>query len=167
MKLMLMIKKYVKNLSLGSLFVVLLPGCWPTKDVAQDNDKLVVINVLDKALYDDCHIKGSINIAFENVEDYLYSRKGDDVELIFYCSNRRCTASHHAAKKAIELGFSDVLVYVDGTAGWHQEGLPVVGDCKKKYLEKIIEKHASQDDEIVEISTNDLAQKMNIVSLNN
>lgn len=164
MKLMLRIRNYLSKLSFLGLCVILLPGCWSTQDVAQD-DKLVVINVLDKSLYDDCHIKGSINIAFEDVEDYLQRRKGDDIELIFYCSNRRCTASHYAAKKAVELGFSDVLVYVDGTAGWYQAGLPVVGICKKKYLEKRIKKQVSQDDEVVEISTDNLAQKMNIVSL--
>jgi rhodanese-related sulfurtransferase len=166
MKLIMQLKKCLLKFSVLSFFVFLLPGCWSMQDIVQD-DKLILINVLDKDLYDDCHIKGSINIPFEDVEGYLQHKKGDDVELIFYCSNRRCTASHSAAKKAIELGFSDVLVYVEGTAGWYQAGLPVVGNCKKNYLKKRIEKHLFKDDEIVEIFTDDLAKKMNFVSSNN
>lgn len=42
--------------------------------------------------------------------------------LVFYCANTRCAASHAAAKKAIEAGYSDVSVMVDGIYGWRDAG---------------------------------------------
>jgi rhodanese-related sulfurtransferase len=43
---------------------------------------------------------------------------------VFYCSNERCTASHTAAKRAIEAGYSDVAVLSAGIAGWVGAGKP-------------------------------------------
>lgn len=46
--------------------------------------------------------------------------------LIFYCANRMCTASHLAAKRAIEAGYSNSSVLVDGIYGWKKAGKPIV-----------------------------------------
>ena len=51
---------------LGLTLLALLPSCW--QQSAPQKQGLVVINVLDKELYDDCHIKGSMNIPFEKVD---------------------------------------------------------------------------------------------------
>jgi rhodanese-related sulfurtransferase len=37
---------------------------------------------------------------------------------VFYCANEKCTASHTAAKRALEAGYSDVAVLSSGIAGW-------------------------------------------------
>ena len=45
--------------------IVLLPSCgWDSGS----KPSFVLVNVLDKEFYDDCHIKGSINVPFENLE---------------------------------------------------------------------------------------------------
>jgi rhodanese-related sulfurtransferase len=41
---------------------------------------------------------------------------------VFYCSNERCTASHTAAKRALEAGYSDVSVLSVGISGWVKAG---------------------------------------------
>jgi rhodanese-related sulfurtransferase len=41
---------------------------------------------------------------------------------VFYCSNERCTASHTAAKRALDAGYSDVSVLSVGIAGWVKAG---------------------------------------------
>lgn len=41
---------------------------------------------------------------------------------VFYCSNERCTASHTAAKRALEAGYTDVSVLSVGIAGWVKAG---------------------------------------------
>ena len=46
-------------------------------------------------------------------------------KLIFYCANKKCMASHDAAKRAISLGYYDVAVLSDGIAGWQEAGEPV------------------------------------------
>jgi rhodanese-related sulfurtransferase len=45
--------------------------------------------------------------------------------LVFYCANEQCSASHHAADAAIDLGYSDVSVMGGGIQGWIEAGKPV------------------------------------------
>lgn len=46
-------------------------------------------------------------------------------ELVFYCSNTRCGASHEAAEKALTAGYTNVKVMPDGIAGWVKAGKKV------------------------------------------
>ncbi|HEX2677535.1 MAG TPA: rhodanese-like domain-containing protein [Polyangiales bacterium] len=43
-------------------------------------------------------------------------------KLVFYCGSLQCGASHVAAERAIEAGYSDVAVLPDGIKGWKQAG---------------------------------------------
>jgi rhodanese-related sulfurtransferase len=45
--------------------------------------------------------------------------------LVFYCGNDACSASHHAAKKAIAAGYEHVRVMPGGIAGWVSAGKQV------------------------------------------
>lgn len=45
-----------------------------------------------------------------------------DARLVFYCANTRCTASHAAAKRAIEAGYTNVAILPEGIAGWKAAG---------------------------------------------
>jgi rhodanese-related sulfurtransferase len=45
-----------------------------------------------------------------------------DQKLVFYCANTQCKASHKAAEKALEAGFTDVNVLGDGLMGWKAAG---------------------------------------------
>ena len=46
-------------------------------------------------------------------------------ELVFYCANTHCGASHHAASKAITAGYTNVKVMPEGIAGWVKAGKKV------------------------------------------
>ena len=46
-------------------------------------------------------------------------------ELVFYCANTRCGASHDAAEKAMTAGYSNVKVLPEGIAGWVKAGKKV------------------------------------------
>ncbi|MFT3698152.1 MAG: rhodanese-like domain-containing protein [Kofleriaceae bacterium] len=46
-------------------------------------------------------------------------------ELVFYCANTHCGASHHAASKAIANGYTNVKVMPEGIAGWVKAGKKV------------------------------------------
>ncbi len=41
---------------------------------------------------------------------------------VFYCANERCTASHNAAKRALDAGYTDVSVLSAGISGWVKAG---------------------------------------------
>lgn len=45
-------------------------------------------------------------------------------KLVFYCANEKCTASHTAARRALENGYTDVAVLPEGISGWKKAGQP-------------------------------------------
>ena len=45
--------------------------------------------------------------------------------LVFYCANVHCTASHAAARRALEAGYRNVYVLAPGVKGWAEAGQPV------------------------------------------
>ena len=45
-----------------------------------------------------------------------------DAKLVFYCASEMCGASHGAAQKAVEAGYTDVAVLPDGLMGWKKAG---------------------------------------------
>lgn len=70
-------------------------------------------------------IPGSILLTSFNKYDTskeLPASKGE--KLVFYCANTQCQASHAAAERALEAGYTDVNVLPDGIAGWKQAGKP-------------------------------------------
>ncbi len=150
--------RYSKSIGIVVLLAS-LTGCWPQKE---KKEGLVVVNVLDKELYDDCHIAGSINIPFEMIEEQT-ATIDKNADIIIYCSNYQCSTSEYAARKLREQGFTNVAVYEGGTAEWFQEGLPVEGPHKQSYLVKPC-RQLSRDEEgaVPVITAHDLAQKMGL-----
>ncbi len=140
----------------GLLF---LPACWQ----ASEKEGLFVVNVLDADHFNDCHIKGSINISLDQLNEFAKSLNKQKAEVVFYCSNYMCTASGFAAQKLKDMGFKQVWAYEAGMADWHQKGLPTTGVCNKAYLEKQIEEpELDQTKDISIISTEELAKKMGL-----
>ncbi len=139
--------------------LMLLPACWPT---AQKHG-LFVVNVLDADYFSDCHIKGSVNIILDQLDEFVKDLDKQKAEVVFYCSNYMCAASGFAAQKLKKMGFDHVWAYEAGMAEWHQKGLPTTGKCKKPYLEKQIEEpELDQTKDISIISTEELAKKMHL-----
>lgn len=125
----------------------------------------IVINVLDKEFHDDCHIKGSIHVAYEDIVPFALENIDKENSLVItYCSNRMCTASGASAEELRAEGFN-AMAYEDGVAGWYQKGLPVEGPCQKPYLsKKDMHPELEETKDISIISTEDLARKLNFAS---
>ncbi len=144
--------------------LVVLPSCWD-RQTQEKKSGLVVINVLDKELYEDCHIKGSINVPFESIGQCV-DLINKNAEIVVYCSNYMCATSDYASKKLQELGFRRVRVYEGGTAEWYQKGFPIEGPSKSFYLTKqvgkIVEDNHSREQSVIPV--HELAQKMGITS---
>ncbi len=133
--------------SLGFISVALcfvLSSCWHgTKESTDTAGKLVVVNVLSPDDYRDVHIKGSISVPLENLEDSA-KNWSKDARIVFYCANYMCTSSSYAAKKLTDLGFKDVFAYEGGVAEWKQKGFPLEGPATKAYLENVGQKSEAQ-----------------------
>ena len=123
--------------------------------------RLVVVNVLDKELHTDCHIKGSVNVPFEQVQEYAIANWSKDTELVFYCANYKCTASGESARQLKALGYEKVYAYEAGTAEWKKLGYPVEGPCSKAYLNDY-EKPAGMEEptDIIVLSSQELKKKI-------
>jgi rhodanese-related sulfurtransferase len=48
-----------------------------------------------------------------------------NANLVFYCANEMCQASHDAAKVAIKAHYKNVSVMADGIEGWKKAGKPI------------------------------------------
>jgi rhodanese-related sulfurtransferase len=55
-----------------------------------------------------------------------------DANLVFYCANTQCMASHEAARRAIDAGYKDVSVMSDGIMGWKKAGQPTASVTNSK-----------------------------------
>ncbi len=132
------------------------------QETQQVHKGLVVINVLDKQLFDDCHIKGSINIPVEEIAQ-CEQCVDKDADVVLYCSNYLCSSSGYAARKLQAAGFKNVAVYAGGTAEWFQKGLPVEGPHKSSYLTNVIEPVGNtQEEGVAVVTVDDLARKMGV-----
>ncbi len=149
--------KKLTMLATSVVCIGVLPGCFWSSKAEQS---MYVINVLDKDLYDDCHIKGSVQVEMTDVEEFV-KRLNKDTELVIYCSNYLCSASGAVADLLTELGYSNVYAYEAGMAEWHQKGLPVEGPCKSGYLKKVMTSPGHEEGlKIKIISTEQLFEKM-------
>ena len=144
-------------LSVCAFALVNMPGCFDSGSSAPRTG-LVVVNVLDKALYDDCHIKGSISIPIDELEDRCEKELAKDATVVVYCSNYMCSASGYGRQVLLDRGYKDVHAYEGGTAEWYQTKLPVEGACTQGYLARVFPAPAEHQDGV--ITTQKLQQMM-------
>lgn len=105
------------------------------QDKIEQSSFVTVINVLDEQYYQDCHIKDSINIPLDDLEESVEDWDKEQ-QIVVYCAHEECTASDEAFDILKEMDFQDVLVYKEGMRAWYQEGFPVEGLCAESYLQK-------------------------------
>lgn len=89
---------------------------------------LTLINVLDHDSFDDCHIKGSINIPLQYLGREVASWDRNR-NIVVYCSNHDCSMSQEAYEALTRLGFTNVRAYEGGIAEWHALHHPSEGAC--------------------------------------
>ena len=70
------------------------------------------------------HLPGAINVdpGEFGERDLPHDR---NAMLVFYCSDPTCSASRHAAKRALKLGFAHVFTMPAGIRGWMAAGKSV------------------------------------------
>ncbi len=79
------------------------------------------VDVNEPEVYARYHIPGAIPVTSEHLRRFLPRDKQSMI--VFYCAERRCFASHAAAREAIKLGYTRVLVMPEGIFGWVNAGL--------------------------------------------
>jgi len=150
------------TLAVAMLLGLSLPGCWPGG--AAKHTGLVVVNVLDEPLYNDCRIASSINVSLDEI-DLIEGKIEKNAEVIVYCSNTLCTASGFARDRMRTIGFANVRAYEPGTAGWYQAGLPTEGPCQQGYLTMKMGSAESDQSTPDTISTQELAERLGVAPM--
>ncbi len=103
------------------------------KKKIENNPELIIINILSRADYDyeDCHIKNSINISFEILEEKVKSWQKNK-EIVVYCSDYDCNLSENIFEFLAKKGFKNVWGYDEGMSEWHKKCYPVESSCGLK-----------------------------------
>ncbi len=135
------------SVSLLVICAMFLPGCWPFSSTeTSSKPELVIINVLDKADFDDCHIAGSINITFDEFEAKIPTLNKNN-HYVIYCADYMCMSSGFCAKLLKDAKFEHVWAYEGGMAEWHQKGYPCAGPAQAEYLTSENMDMSDEDDE--------------------
>jgi len=81
------------------------------------------VDVLSKDSFEAKHLPGSKNIPVDELEEKAETELPDkDKEVIVYCASTECQASPRAAKKLEEMGYTNVVDFEVGLAGWQDAG---------------------------------------------
>ena len=81
------------------------------------------VDVLSKDNYEAKHIPGSKSIPVDEIEERAETELSDkNKEVIVYCASTECQASPRAAKKLEEMGYTNVVDFESGLAGWQDAG---------------------------------------------
>lgn len=118
--------------------------------------KLLVINVLKKEYYKDCHILGSMNVPLDELEAYMHD-VDRSTPVVVYCASYSCPLSTQAWEILHKLGFVHAFAYEGGMAEWTQKGYLVQGACQQEYLNR---QETPKNHPITTISAEELHDKM-------
>ena len=89
-------------------------------------DPLSLVEALGPAYFDDAHLPGAVNIPPDQVDRLAPALLPDTAaRIVVYCSGT-CHNSEIAAQRLVDLGYSDVHIYLGGKEDWVEHGLPVV-----------------------------------------
>ncbi|MCL5436281.1 MAG: rhodanese-like domain-containing protein [Candidatus Dependentiae bacterium] len=137
--------------------------------------KLILIDVNDKAEFDDAHIAGgkgvvSIYVPFGEL-DRATGLLPREAQIITYCSNYFCSACHTAAKKLIDAGFTKVKMFDAGIAAWYQRAQQepakyrFEGAAQRPYLKVHVNKPAGTGDRLPSIDAEELQKLIEAINI--
>lgn len=96
------------------------------RGIAGPERRLAVFDANSRELYEARHVPGAVWVDYD-----AFAREQLPADLatplVFYCYNEQCSASHVAAERAIDFGFTNVAVMGAGIAGWQAAGQPIEG----------------------------------------
>jgi rhodanese-related sulfurtransferase len=140
-----LLNSFLKSLLIAVALVFALPGhAAESKKVTETAGELTLIHVDDLAkmmgdsktatyVFDANNektrkangvIAGAKTLASSHAYDASVLPSDKNANVVFYCANTACMASHEAAKRAKDLGYTHTMVMADGIQGWKKAGKP-------------------------------------------
>jgi rhodanese-related sulfurtransferase len=91
-----------------------------------NSDPVTLVEALPRKYYDKEHLPGAINIPHDEIREMAPDMLPDkEAQIIVYCSNEECRNSSVAAKILHQMGYKNVMKYVEGKQHWLEAGFPV------------------------------------------
>ncbi len=94
-------------------------------DKIKQNSDLIVINVLTRNTYEDCRIKNSMNISFEELQKHV-EKWNKNKEIVLYCSDFDCNLDKNVFEFLDKKGFKNLFGYEGGMTEWRKNDYPVI-----------------------------------------
>ena len=104
-----------------------------------------LVNVLDSLYYEDCHIRGSINIPLDAIENWA-KNLDKNTAIVVYCASYLCPMSLTAYMKLHAMGFKNIYAYEGGMNEWYHMNVPVEGPCRQPYLADMVAHESRKND---------------------
>lgn len=89
-------------------------------------DQITVLDANPTDIFAKSHVPGAVRVEYDGVTPAVLP-EDKTAPVVIYCMNERCGASPIAAKRARELGWTNVYLMPAGIQGWIAAGLPVEG----------------------------------------
>jgi len=89
-------------------------------------EKFTLVDVRGETAYKIEHIKGASSLPLTEIEKAGEMFRKDE-EIVVYCGSYDCLASDTAAKRLIEMGFTNITRYPGGIKEWRELGSPTEG----------------------------------------
>jgi rhodanese-related sulfurtransferase len=98
------------------------------QEMIETGEDFYLVNVLNEKNFAEAHIPGSLNIPlhsndFEKVFKRLIPHI--DAKIVVYCWSFECQTGPNAAKKLVELGYTNICDYSGGVMDWKEADLPL------------------------------------------
>ena len=93
-----------------------------------DSGDVLFVDARTSEDFDEGHIPGATSLPvgqFDELIDSFLDQHDIEQPIVTYCSGRTCEDSHNLAQLLIDIGYSDVTVFIDGFPGWEAKGYPV------------------------------------------
>lgn len=97
------------------------------KELIETRQDLMVVETLEEEYFRKFHLPGARNVPFSNGFDEQIQSVAPDkaAPILVYCQDSDCESSAKAARRLVELGYSEVYDYEAGKVDWQEAGLPV------------------------------------------
>jgi rhodanese-related sulfurtransferase len=102
------------------------------KELYEQNE--LFIDAREKEEFEAGHIRGAVNIPFDNIDNYIeeINRIPKNEIVITYCSGTDCDLSILLGNKLSEMGYKNVYIFFGGWMKWLNSGYPIESQTKNE-----------------------------------
>jgi rhodanese-related sulfurtransferase len=92
---------------------------------AIDRGEVAVAEALGASYFEEAHLPGAVNLPHDRVDELAPALLPDKhATVVVYCANLPCQNSAMAARRLVQLGYTDVYEYEEGKQDWIEAGYP-------------------------------------------